>query len=102
MKISIASVKDVAHHDAVFLADRANGGENIRQARPRNHRVLHDQMRRQASHRSKCLLSSLPELHALRVVARDLHIPRAAIEADPPHGFEVRRNASLQSVELDE
>src|SRR5450756_2749562 len=59
-------------------------------------------MRRETAHRSKCLLPALPELHALRIVARNLHVPRSAIEADPPHRCEVRRDTGFESVELDE
>jgi hypothetical protein len=44
VEISVAGVKYVADRDPLAVGDLANGCENVRQARTRNHRILHDQV----------------------------------------------------------
>src|SRR6266481_4621056 len=101
MKISITGMKDITNHDTVFLADIANRVEYLRQTRSRDYSILNDQVGCHPPHGPKRLLSSLPQLHPLRIIARHLHIACASIDADPPHSFEIRRDASLEPVEPD-
>ena len=84
VQISIAGVKDVAHHHAVSLADRVDGSENLRQLGAWNHGILHDEMRRQTAHRAERLLPALPQLHSLGVVASYSHLTGAAVKANAP------------------
>src|ERR1700737_4864951 len=59
-------------------------------------------MRRKAPHGAKRLLASLPQLQSLDVVARDLHAPRTARNADLSHDLQVRADAGVEPVELDQ
>src|SRR2546423_11322057 len=73
MKISVAGVEDIANHHAVLLTDGVDGGENLWQLRSRDHRVLNNEVRPEATHRPNRLLSALPQLHSLGVIPCDAH-----------------------------
>src|SRR4051812_17093439 len=102
MQIAIAGVEDVADENAVLLADRMNGLQDLGQTRPWDDRILHNEMRGESTHRAECFLASLPQLHALHVVARDLDVPRSSVETNLAHGLEIRDDAGFEAIELDE
>ena len=73
MKISVASVEDIANCDTILGCNRGDLLEHFSELRPWNHRVLNDEMRRHSSHRSECLLPALPKPRSLSLVAGDFH-----------------------------
>src|SRR5688500_7735025 len=86
----------------MLLTDRVDALEDFRQARARDHRVLHDEMRREPAHRAERFLSSLPQSEPPGVVARDLHVARAPIEADALHFGDAGIDSSFQTIELEQ
>ncbi len=102
VQVAVTGVEDVADDDAVLLADGVDALEDLRETRARNNSILHDKVGSKPSHGAKSFLSALPELEALHIVARDLDVPRAALETDSLHFGDVGIHSSLEAIELDE
>ena len=75
-------VEDVRDAHAMPLADLADRLEDVRQRRPRDDGVLHDEIGVDASHGAECLLAALPEAGALRLVRCGAETLRAGIAED--------------------
>src|SRR5687767_14136469 len=74
MQVAVTGMKDIAHRDAVLDSDLANFPKHFGEARPWNHRVLHDEMRSHPAHRAECFFPSLPQPRTLGIVPCDYDV----------------------------
>src|SRR4051812_22187198 len=102
MQVAVSGMKDIADHHVVFLADATDGRQNLRQLRPRDHRILNYEVWSEASHRAKGFLPALPQLHSLGVIAGDFDLSGPAFQTDSADSLEVSDNAGFESIELDQ
>ncbi len=77
MQVAVAGMKNVADLQIVFPGDFRDAAEGFRQARARDHAVLHVVHRRDAPESAERFFPAFPEQSALAVVARHAHFPRA-------------------------
>ena len=75
MKVAVAGMKNIADLQIVFAADFLDAPQSFRQARARNHAVLHVIHRRNAAQRAEGILPALPQQIAFLVVCARRALP---------------------------
>src|SRR5947209_19167576 len=85
MAMAIAGMTDVRYAQSRGIAHSFNLAQDFRQCGARDDPVLHDVIRRDASHGRKSSLASLPYEGALGVRLGDTNFPSSAIRADRGH-----------------
>src|SRR5689334_9282335 len=89
MQVAVAGVEHVAHLHAVLAPDARDLGEDLRQPRARNDRILNDEMERQPAHRAERLLPSLPEARTIGRIGRGAYGARAGFGAEAGDAFRI-------------
>ena len=75
VKIAVAGVENIADLQVVLAADFLDAAQGFRQARARDHAVLHVIHRREPPESAESILPAFPQQIALAVVARHAHFP---------------------------
>ena len=66
MQVAVAGVKDICATQTGLARHLANPAQCFPQTTPRNHTVLHDEIRRQPANRAESVLAPFPNRHPLR------------------------------------
>src|SRR5712692_2250947 len=85
MQVAVAGVEDVGYTQARFRAELFDVAHHLGQRRARDHAVLNDVVRRDASHCGESGLAALPDQGAFLLRLRHANLPRAAGLTDLPH-----------------
>src|SRR5690606_17753106 len=101
VEVPVTRMEDVRDLEAMTAADLRNPRQDLRQAGPRDRRVLYQQVRCDPPHGAEGLLATLPERRAVVFVDGALHVPGAGVPAAGLGAVRIRIEPGLGSVELD-
>ena len=100
VQVPVTGVEDVRHPQAVLARELVDPPQHLRQARARDHAVLHVVVGRDPAHRGERRLAGLPDQLPLGVGARDAHAVRAVSLAHRDHLVEARLALRARAVQL--
>ena len=101
MQVAVAGVKDVGHAQLVLAGQGVDLAQDLRQARARDHAVLHVVGGGDPSHRGERRLARLPDQLALGLGLGDAHVEGPRLPADLDHPLEAVDALLARTVELD-